>query len=266
MSRALEILGFLTLSLAAHAALLGWAPDAGGQQSQGEGGSQLVSLSASSAALESLVETWDDFAPPEVQATAPAQETPVPTESAPDLAAMTPLPLEAPKMAVNLSPPTVATEPFDAPEAPEQPPHPEPPKASAPPKSQQSAEAAGQKAAGTGGMGAQGVAGTAQTATVDPGRAQRDLSNWGSTLRAAIERKKRYPSEARGTQGSVLLRISVARNGALSGVSVLRSSGNGLLDQAALRAVQSVGQFKPAPASLTRPSYTFDLKISFSPR
>lgn len=101
---------------------------------------------------------------------------------------------------------------------------------------------------------------------MDAGQIKHDLSAWGGGIRAAIERKKRYPSAARGAKGKVVLQISVARSGALRSVAVTRSSGNAVLDQAALSAVQSIGQFKPAPNSLTQNSYSFSLQINFAPR
>ncbi|SFI49095.1 energy transducer TonB [Celeribacter neptunius] len=281
MSRLVEISAFVALSLGAHAALFGLPPEQGGAQSQGDGGSQLVSLTASTAALESLVERWDEFAPPELQAEsappeAPEPPDPVAAEPALPLASPTPMHLDAPKMPMaNLGLPTPPSESFEEPEAPEapEPPKPQAPKPQAskppkpqPPRSQNAVQSAGQTASGSGARGASGTAGTAQVATLDAGRVQRDLSTWGGKIRSAIERKKRYPSAARGAKGQVTLRITVARSGALRDVAISRSSGNSTLDQAALRAVQSVGQFRPAPDSLGKTSYTFTLQISFAPR
>jgi protein TonB len=57
-----------------------------------------------------------------------------------------------------------------------------------------------------------------------------------------------YPKDAldRGLEGSVTLSVLVAEGGSISSVSVTRSSGRDLLDEAAVRAVKTGWTFEPA--------------------
>ncbi|AVW89905.1 energy transducer TonB family protein [Celeribacter baekdonensis] len=279
MTRAAEVLLCVGLSLGAHVALMSIAPRMSGAEAQGDAGTQLVSMAASTAALETLVEQWDGFAPPESLTEIAPPATPTEALDLPQRANAFPMALDAPPMTMtNLSPlapqsPDVVPPEGSEPPKPPAPPPPAAPKStpakpapSQPVKRPNATQSEAQKAAGAGGQTARGTKGTSQGATADAGQRKHDLSAWGGGIRAAIERKKRYPSAARGAKGKVVLQISVARTGALRSVSVARSSGNALLDQAALAAVQSIGQFKPAPRSLTQNAYSFSLQINFAPR
>jgi len=68
-----------------------------------------------------------------------------------------------------------------------------------------------------------------------------------SYLRDAIERSKVYPLLARqhGWEGEVLLAFRVVGDGAIRSVHVARSSGNRLLDQSALEALQHIERVTP---------------------
>ena len=278
MTRAVEALLCVGLSLGAHFALMGIAPRMGGAEAQGDAGAQLVSVVASTAALETLVEQWDAFAPPESLTEIAPPAVPPEALDVPQSANASSMPLDAPPMAMtHLSRPAPQSPDVVPPEAPKPPAPPAPPPtapkstpakpAPSQPVTRPSAtQSEAQKAAGTGGQTARGTKGASQEATLDAGQIKHDLSAWGGGIRAAIERKKRYPSAAHGAKGKVVLQISVARTGALRSVSVSRSSGNAILDQAALSAVQNIGQFKPAPNSLTQNSYSFSLQINFAPR
>jgi protein TonB len=74
-----------------------------------------------------------------------------------------------------------------------------------------------------------------------PGASSRNsdaMPNWKSQLVAALERQKRYPSEARGDQGTAQLEFSVDRQGGVHNARVTRSSGSSVLDHEALALVQ----------------------------
>ncbi|WP_159075121.1 TonB family protein [Celeribacter baekdonensis] len=107
-----------------------------------------------------------------------------------------------------------------------------------------------------------GTVGTAQNTTTTDAQIHTALSRWGGTLRAAIEHKKRYPSAAAGAKGSVMLQITVTRNGQIARVTRLGTSGNAALDRAAIKAVLQVGKIQPTRPSLARATYTFEQKIS----
>ncbi len=84
--------------------------------------------------------------------------------------------------------------------------------------------------------------------------------------RRLIEHHKEYPVMARRgrMEGTVIVFGTLTRGGSLRHCIIKRSSGSGLLDNAAVRAVQSVGTFPPMPAELHGNELTFELPISFS--
>jgi protein TonB len=86
-----------------------------------------------------------------------------------------------------------------------------------------------------------------------------------SNLRATIERHRGYPLAARRRhlEGTAILRFSVMRNGQLSGVQLARSSGEGLLDTAALNAVRAVEIFPAAPLDVEGEQFTLELPVVF---
>lgn len=99
----------------------------------------------------------------------------------------------------------------------------------------------------------------AKTAAAPKGDSKKAVAQWGSGIRTAIERKKRYP---RGTNasGSVTVSLTVSRAGKLLGVKLVKSSGVAALDNAALKAVKAA-RFPAAPKSVTRQSATFQVSI-----
>lgn len=146
-------------------------------------------------------------------------------------------------------PPPPAVKPRERPERTE--PRREPVReAAAPPPQQQRQAAAPTQSQGT------------AANPVSAGQIQNLRAQWGGAIRSRIERRMRSSRQ----NGTVSVRIVVTRQGALAGVSVLRSSGNPELDQLALSAVQSAGSFPSAPAALTDASYSFNLPLEFTRR
>jgi protein TonB len=90
------------------------------------------------------------------------------------------------------------------------------------------------------------------------------MANWGASIRARIEKRKRYPMAADGASGTVTVRLTVTRSGALAGLDIAASSGNAALDEAAIRAVRAAGRFPAAPDGLTQNSTTFTLPMRFA--
>ena len=70
---------------------------------------------------------------------------------------------------------------------------------------------------------------------------------------AKIERigNLNYPDEARRKQvhGNLVLTVAVNRDGSVERIDVIQSSGNEVLDQAAIRIVELGAPFSPLPAS-----------------
>jgi periplasmic protein TonB len=293
----------LALALGLHVAMFSLRPEVAGAVSTGAGGEDLVSLQAADASLADLIAEWDrpplpaseplaDLSPPlpdvpPMLALAP-ETAPEPANAPPSMAETMPLlPMAEALPTADISlPPAALPEPDLEPEpvsepkptqrpkarsaevskpaparpkAAEQPKRPETPAARAP-----SAAQPAQRAAGNGGGAQAGAGGSAQAATLSKAR-QNDLkASWGATIRSRVERRKSYPSAARGASGTVTVRLTVSRSGQLAGVSVATSSGHPALDQAAIRAVQGARSFPAAPAGLNDASYTFTLPMKFA--
>ncbi|MDK3019820.1 energy transducer TonB family protein [Pseudodonghicola flavimaris] len=279
---------FLGFAVVLHLALAAMRFSEGGAASAGSGGEALMSAEASSASIAMMVQEWEQApavsdtvapapAPPQMTPPDAPQVASLPRPEAParpELTPAMPLPpmprdraLEPPE---SPAPPVVEQPP--APETPEQTREPQPDIARVPPKARpapkppaasvNSASSSARKAAGSGGGANAGEARSQQASTLSRSRSKSLQAQWGATIRARIERRKRAPRN--GGSGTVVLTVSVAPSGQLLGVSVLRSSGQAGLDQAALRAVQAAGRFAAAPKDLSAPRYTFSLPITFA--
>lgn len=94
------------------------------------------------------------------------------------------------------------------------------------------------------------------------------LAEYSRAIRALIERNKEYPFAARrmGFQGSLILSFSVNRLGELRSVSLVKTSGNSMLDNAGLRAVRTAGRFPPPPrhAMSGAEEISFRIPITFA--
>lgn len=287
----------LAAALALHLGAFALHPGPAGAVAAGAGGTALVSLEAAPASISTLVAAWDR--PPDMAQETPAP--PAPPTPTPEVTASTRLilptasPTPAPALPARpaLMPPAEAeAAPQPQAEVPDPPPDPAPstrPKPRPDPMAQRPAQTApererapeqparrdaqaaapsagqaAQRAAGAGGgaragQGGPSEAGTLSTAAINDLRAA-----WGAKIRARIESRKRYPAGAGRATGTVTLRLTISRAGALTGVSVTGSSGHTALDEAALRAVQAAGKFPAAPTGLAEASYSFTLPMTFS--
>lgn len=102
------------------------------------------------------------------------------------------------------------------------------------------------------------AASAGRSASVSPAR-------WASRLRAHLERRKRYPNEARRErqQGTASVRFSVDANGNVGSVALNRSSGYPQLDQ---EAVSMVRRASPVPAPPPGVNRTIVVPVNFSLR
>jgi protein TonB len=109
--------------------------------------------------------------------------------------------------------------------------------------------------------------GTAATPGDDP-KAKREEADYYALLSAHLNRKKRYPSEAKKArqQGVVTVRFTVHSDGRISGSSIRNSSGHELLDRATLELMERVAPLPKFPRSMTRDSVTISLPIDYSLR
>ena len=280
MKRGLEIILFLVLAGGVHLAGFAQLPSPKGADSAGQAGQAVVSVQAASQSVTEMVARWER--PPETVQTVNALEAMQP----PDTSMQPPKPVMAEPVrripSPGLSVPQTDTAPdVRVAKAPPPPPDPEPkvqpsrerpkarpapartepkPKATASPKTPARTPT---RASGSGGGANAGSTRTSRAATLSSGQIQSLTAQWGAKIRRKIERRKRYPSAARGASGTVTLRIAVSRSGALGGVSVVRSSGHSALDKAAVRAVKAAHHFPAAPKGLTKSSYSFTLAMQF---
>jgi periplasmic protein TonB len=90
--------------------------------------------------------------------------------------------------------------------------------------------------------------------------------SWTSSISAAIERAKRYPTEARARneQGTAIVSFTLSRSGSLTSSRIARSSGYAALDQESLAAVQRAS-FPPPPSGYAG-SFSFSQPMRFNIR
>nr|WP_321506904.1 TonB family protein [uncultured Celeribacter sp.] len=273
---------FLSLALGVHFAVAAarFMSSEDGASSAGNGGDAVLSLEASTAAVAAMVETWES--PPEVVAETETTQTP---PDAPEIDTSADLPVMAQAetlpdrdipMPVQQVETPEAPEQFEAPKAPEalKPPEPEPqpdpkPEPKPEPKPAPAKPVAGgdrssqaTTAAGRGGGAQAGQARASQGASLSASQRQSKIRQWGNSIRARIERRKRAPRNA--GVGQVLIVVSVDAAGQLRGVRVRQSSGNPVLDEAALDAARRAGKFPKAPVPLDSNYAELTIPIVFS--
>jgi protein TonB len=84
-------------------------------------------------------------------------------------------------------------------------------------------------------------------------------------VRMKIEASKVYPESARSrmVEGKVTVKFAVTLDGQVSSVSVSTSSGNRLLDQAAVKAVSDASPFARPPGTLFKGPLRMEITIAF---
>jgi periplasmic protein TonB len=79
-----------------------------------------------------------------------------------------------------------------------------------------------------------------------------------------LQRFKRYPSSARGAQGTVVVRFVLNRAGAVIESTVTRSSGNDVLDREALEILRRASPFPAFPAAKPGPQDSYLAPVNFA--
>jgi protein TonB len=108
-----------------------------------------------------------------------------------------------------------------------------------------------------------------QAAAPMPGVSSRNSDaapNWKTQLVAALERQKRYPSEAHGDQGTAQLAFNVDRQGNVHNARVTRSSGSSVLDHEALALVQRAQPLPPPPPEVPGAQIPIVVPIRYNAR
>jgi protein TonB len=92
------------------------------------------------------------------------------------------------------------------------------------------------------------------------------VSNYPGQIASRLRRSLRYPREAQrqGIRGEVHVQFTVNAGGGVGGVSIARSSGSPVLDQAALQTVQRAAPFPAIPPAAGRNSWPFTVPLVFS--
>lgn len=85
-------------------------------------------------------------------------------------------------------------------------------------------------------------------------------------IHQAILEQRKYPRQAkrRRAEGIVVVFFELERDGTVSALRILESSGIKLLDKAALDAVRKVGAFTPFPEDVDRETWQFEFPVTFS--
>ena len=86
---------------------------------------------------------------------------------------------------------------------------------------------------------------------------QNILDAYRQKLAERLAKAKFYPTLAqrRGMEGKVMVRFVIDRYGNIKSASIVESSGYAILDEAALKAVQSIGRFTPFPQEIPDPQW-----------
>lgn len=99
----------------------------------------------------------------------------------------------------------------------------------------------------------------AEEEVLSEGQRREYMATWGAQIMARIERER---PQING-RGQVTLSIRMGRSGNLIEASVARTSGDIVLDEAALSAVRTAHPYPEAPDALSEESYSFLLPIRF---
>jgi protein TonB len=88
------------------------------------------------------------------------------------------------------------------------------------------------------------------------------LSLYLSKVKSIVDKKKRYPEEAKrfGVAGKVSIKITVNNDGSIKDFSLIKSSGSRILDQEALALIKSIVKFPEPPEGK---ELTFVLTIDY---
>jgi protein TonB len=89
--------------------------------------------------------------------------------------------------------------------------------------------------------------------------------DYRTALRVALARHHHYPPRARRFRlsGQVTVRFTIRRDGRFEHIELAQSSGEELLDRAALETVQRLGHFQPLPEDYSEDSWTLSVPLVY---
>jgi len=93
-------------------------------------------------------------------------------------------------------------------------------------------------------------------------------ASYFARIKRQIELSWNYPNEAqrKGMTGELTLRFQISRDGNLTNVRLINSSGYNILDEAALQAVKSAAPYYPFPVTIDRETLAILANFIYSPR
>ncbi|MBS8228521.1 TonB family protein, partial [Vannielia litorea] len=118
---------------------------------------------------------------------------------------------------------------------------------------------AGATSAGAGGSSQAGIATRSGARALTASQKQSLMNKWKAQVYSHIARRTRSP----GGRGTVVLRVTVTTSGQVTGLAMVRSSGNKRLDQAAVRIVRGAGRMPRAPKQLGATTVGFNVPFDF---
>jgi TonB family protein len=114
--------------------------------------------------------------------------------------------------------------------------------------------------------GGHGTIGRSAASMTPSGIRAQASRNYQAVLKRMIEARKEYPlaSRRRREEGSCQRRLVLARDGSLRRVEAVSRCGHAFLDEAATRAITSVGKFPPLPNDIEGGEAIFTIAIAFT--
>lgn len=106
-----------------------------------------------------------------------------------------------------------------------------------------------------------------RSASPAPGNSEapnaRQMDAWQRSLVARIEKAKRYPAQARGSQGIARVAFVIDREGQLITAAVVESSGSSILDAEAVDMLRRAAPFPQPPLRSSEQTMSFTLPVKF---
>lgn len=101
-----------------------------------------------------------------------------------------------------------------------------------------------------------------------PAASAASARSWEGEVLAHLERRKRYPTEARSRrlEGVALVRFTMNRQGRVQSVTLAQSSGHAVLDREALGLLQRAQPLPPPPAEIVGETLTLTVPVEFFQR
>ncbi|KQY15259.1 TonB family protein [Rhizobium sp. Root482] len=215
---------------------------------------------------EEVIPAEADVIIPQEEIAPIAAEDPQFTATVATMAAATVIPQEKPEQPVETK--ALAPEPERKPEVKAKPDKEQPEKKTAKRKAGEEGKAqASRKKGNADGIETATAAGAAKgkKGTVSRQSGNAAVSNYPGKVRSKLQRAFRYPAKAKREKirGVVQVSFALSSSGSVSSVSIAKSSGSAILDQAALEAVERAAPFPAIPQGAERKRWPFTIPLAF---